>query len=205
MPVAEVRTGDGESRRHSTGRSGPSSTRKASRSWSSRAAKLRVVLDGAKTSRLPQMVAAADRRVEQVEAERRAFLAGNAPTLARRDREQRVAACERIKAKASDLLADVAEVQGGYHVLVELVAAVPGSALDGRSIQTDPQVDELERVLSSLGTLTPPRIPAFTPYVGEDDPGAYLTADGGWIRTRSPHQSDAGLADLQPERVARPE
>jgi hypothetical protein len=63
-------------------------------------------------------------------------------------------------------------------------------------------MDELERVLSSLGTPTPPRVPAFTPYVGEDDPGAYLTADGGWIRTRSAHQSDAGLAEQQPERVA---
>jgi hypothetical protein len=162
------------------------------------------VLEGGNTSRLPQMVAAADRRIEQIEAEWRTFRAANAPLLARRTWDEGLEAVAQVRALAREMLAAVSQAQHGYHVLHSLVADLPGGALDGRSIETDARLDELDRLLSSLGGLKPPRVSALVPFEGEDV-GAYLTADGGWIRARSAHQSDAGLADQQPERVRRPE
>ena len=77
--------------------------------------------------------------------------------------------------------------------------SLPG-AIDGRSIQVDPLLRELELVLDNLDDLEPARIPVLTPYADEE-PQVIRTADGGWVRAS--HAGDTELGE-QPEKIQRP-
>ena len=166
----------------------------------SRAAKLRVVLEGAKTSRLPAMVAASDRRIEQIEGEQRAWVGDNAAALALREWRRGFEAVARVRALAREMFAAVSEAQHGYHVLMSIVSGTSGSPLDGRLIEVDARRHRPERELRRA--TEPPRVRAFTPH-----PGKHVTVvptrDGGWVHAQYADRAKAGLAP-EPERVERP-
>jgi hypothetical protein len=169
-----------------------------------RAAKLKATLADAPTSRWQAMIDGSDQRIAELERERHEVRRAHHLALARRQWDDGLEACGEIKEWVREGLALVARAQGGYHVLVEILGEALGSAIDGRSIQTDPRLDTLEQVLSgSFEGLHPPRVPALVPFEGEE-PGAYMTQDGGWVPAASADRAKAGLAATQPERVVRP-
>jgi hypothetical protein len=165
----------------------------------SEASRLRAKLEQARPSRWGDVLAGADERIERLELEHRELVRVHAAALARAEWDGGVEACGRVRELARELLAAVAEAQRSYHVLHSILTTVPGT-LDGRSIEVDGRLDQLEQLLGSLEGLKPPRLQAFTPFEGEDVTVLALE-DGNWIRAASAHQSRVPLADPQPPRV----
>ena len=165
----------------------------------SRAWKLRAQLDQAQKSKWPDLIAGTDERVRQAEDRLRRLTARYAVPLARAEHDRGVEAIKDVRSRASELRAALAAVRAPEPDLLWIATAAAG-AIDGRSTWSDARVGELERALESVELMLPARIPAMTPYVGEE-PSVFLTSDGSWVPARS-----AGQAELaeQPEPIEPP-
>jgi len=164
------------------------------------AAKLRAKLDEAQTNRWPAILAGADERIAALEREVSGLVRDNVVGLARVEYDRGLAGIQQVQALAPEMLDVIGRARATEPALLAIATAAGGGNIDGRSVQVDPLLGELERVLRKVGELEPARIPVLTPYVDEE-PTVVQTAAGGWI-----HVSNAGRTELaeQPPKIERP-
>ena len=165
----------------------------------SEAAKAKRIIEEASTSRWPAILEGADQRIRDLEKDVANLIRDAAPQLARAEYE----AGQEEVGELRGYLAGAREVIGrirSYEPALLSITTASGGAIDGRSIQIDPRLEELERVLDSLEDLQAARVPVLSPFEDEE-PQVVRTADGGWVRATVAGDTELGE---QPERIERP-
>lgn len=166
----------------------------------SKAGQLKKKIEQAGTSRWPSILDGADQRIAEVERQVRDLLRENAEVIARADYERGLEAKRRLQSLASQMREAVGQMRASEPSLLAITTAVSGP-LDGRDVEVNPRLGEVERLVELVDEIRPARIPTLTPYADEE-PVIWKTADGGWMPVRS--EPAAGWAEDQPERVERP-
>jgi hypothetical protein len=162
----------------------------------SKAAGLRKQLEEGASNRWPQILTGADGRISALEQEVQQGVEDNAVELARREYQGGEKDLADLSALAEQMLPILSRLEERRGHLVDVTSACRGQ-IDGQDVGADQRLVELRRLLEAHPEFTPPRIPALTPLVGEEEPRKVRAANGEWTHAAWDHEPHPE----QPEKV----
>ena len=146
-----------------------------------------------------EIIAGADERLTEAEAEARELIEANAVELAREQWGRGLQARERLLSHCGGKIQNaIGELRAAEQELRAIAVAVHGP-INGQSVVIDPLLDELGVMLDRVGGLEPARIAVMTPYPDEEP--NVVRKNGQWARAAIAGDINP---DEQPERVQRP-